>query len=91
MATCEDAPCCGCCGTNLMGSSEAALVLDAESFWCDLCGCYHVGDCPPDWDDEEDEEDARARDEAEGGVDDSFPMSMEYDEDGWLDGSYEES
>lgn len=28
MARCEDAPCCGCCGTNLYGASEESRYPD---------------------------------------------------------------
>ena len=29
MTYCEDAPCCGCCGTNLYGSNESRPYDDA--------------------------------------------------------------
>jgi hypothetical protein len=36
---CEDAPCCGCCGTSLYGPAESALDFDfdafAEALWSD--------------------------------------------------------
>lgn len=52
---CEDAPCCGCCGTNIYGVNQEA---DAGPDWCDACGCHHVGPCLDDsWDlDPEDED-----------------------------------
>lgn len=34
MAVCEDAPCCGCCGTNLYGVSQESAYDDGP--WGDL-------------------------------------------------------
>lgn len=42
--TCEDAPCCGCCGTNLYGTSPDA-PSDASDYYCGDCGACHTGPC----------------------------------------------
>jgi hypothetical protein len=49
---CEDAPCCGCCGTNLYGVNQEADD-DPITYYCDDCGFNHVGPCPYEEDDEE--------------------------------------
>jgi hypothetical protein len=50
---CEDAPCCGCCGTNIYG-------VDQEDGggppFCDICTSYHGGPCPEDDYDPDDED-----------------------------------
>lgn len=51
---CEDAPCCGCCGTNLYGTNEGA---DSGPEFCDICMSYHSGPCPDDFYEEEEDED----------------------------------
>lgn len=41
---CEDAPCCGCCGTNIYGVYQGDDV-SMDSYYCDVCGFHHVGEC----------------------------------------------
>lgn len=59
---CEDAPCCGCCGTDIYGTNQSGPD-DPMDFYCDLCGGYHVVPfaCQEPEDDEDEEyEDMRA-------------------------------
>jgi len=35
MTYCEDAPCCGCCGTSVYGPSDAAYDAYAEDYYRD--------------------------------------------------------
>ena len=51
MATrCEDAPCCGCCGTNLYGVSQDSSYDDAYDAYAED---YYVDPMEDDsWDDE---------------------------------------
>lgn len=44
---CEDAPCCGCCGTNLYGTNQSGPD-EAEWYYCDGCGFNHSGPCSAD-------------------------------------------
>jgi hypothetical protein len=37
---CEDAPCCGCCGTSLYGSEEGP----SEPEYCSICGGFGHSD-----------------------------------------------
>lgn len=59
--TCEDAPCCGCCGTNLYGVRQD----DYEGPpYCDWCGYNHLGECR--YEDDPDEPEYEERDDAPG-------------------------
>ena len=54
MSICEDAPCCGCCGTDIYGTSQSGPD-DPEWYYCDCCGYNHSGPCPyddPDYDED---------------------------------------
>lgn len=81
--TCEDAPCCGCCGTNIYGVYQGPI--DEPPEYCDLCGYNHRGDCPDDdydefFDLEEDyemddeEEETMTKDEMLEGLGSAFRM-----------------
>lgn len=48
---CEDAPCCGCCGTSLYGTEQG----DEGPSYCDACGFNHFGDCE-DWYEDQDDD-----------------------------------
>lgn len=50
---CEDAPCCGCCGTNIYGVKQDS---DEGPPYCDACGTCHFGDCPDDYEEEEEDD-----------------------------------
>lgn len=50
--SCEDAPCCGCCGVNIYGIDQSS---NEGPPWCDACGQYHRGDCLEDYDELEEE------------------------------------
>lgn len=80
--TCEDAPCCGCCGTNIYGTYQGPI--DEPPEYCDLCGYNHRGDCPEDaWDEDEDDEDTMTINEMLEGLGSQF--RIEGGEDGPFD------
>lgn len=62
---CEDAPCCGCCGTNLYGVKQDG---GESPPYCDVCGWNHFGDCPMEVEDESEEQDADEVDVTDPGV-----------------------
>jgi hypothetical protein len=55
MAICEDAPCCGCCGTNLYGVNQSDSQLEIP--YCEICGGSHSDfECPENMFGEEDDD-----------------------------------
>ena len=77
MTTCEDAPCCGCCGTSVYGPAEGYYSDEPDAYGDNYDDSYYLDVCPTCQDDECDGEDCE-------------PWEFDQMEDQWLDGSYEE-
>lgn len=69
---CEDAPCCGCCGTNLYGVRQDDLE---QPDYCDACGYDHFGPCDDGLDYLDDDEDWDGDDDW-GGNEDAYIDAM---------------
>lgn len=79
MSYCEDYPCCGHTPSD---PCDGVVVITSDmmdSYYCDDCGCNHVGDCAGDddydeWDDSDGLTDAQA---------DAMTLSSAYGGDWW--------